>query len=137
MTAVTAPASTETTVQRPSWKSGLLTAVIAAVVTTVVAVIAIAADVPMEIQDEEIPVVGYAQMVLLWSVVGIVLARQLAKRVGHPRHTFVVATVALTVLSFVPSVLADATVATRAVLVLTHVIAAAVVIPRLAADLSD
>ncbi len=139
MTAITVPAktSTDTGVQRPSWRSGLLTALIAAVVTTGVALVALAVDVPMEIQGEEIPVAGYGQMVLLWSVVGLVLARQLAKRASSPRSTFVTTTVVLTVLSFVPSVLADATVATRAVLVLTHVVAAAVVIPRLATDLSN
>jgi uncharacterized membrane protein len=142
MTAITAPTTVESTestertdTRRPSWRSGLLTALAAAVVTTVVALAGVAAGVPMEIGGEEIPVLGYGQMVVLWSIVGLVIARQMANRAGHPRSTFVRTTVALTLLSCVPSVMTDATVATQAVLVLTHLVAAAVVIPRLASDL--
>jgi len=43
----------------------------------------------------------------------------------------------LTALSFVPDVTADATTATKLTLMLTHVVAAAIVIPSLAASLSD
>src|SRR2546425_596213 len=45
--------------------------------------------------------------------------------------------VALTTLSFVPDVLADAHVSTRLTLALTHVVAAAIVIPALASRLGD
>jgi hypothetical protein len=41
------------------------------------------------------------------------------------------------VLSFVPDVLADAGAATKLGLMLTHVVAAAIVIPRLARPLAD
>jgi hypothetical protein len=45
-------------------------------------------------------------------------------------------TVALTVLSFVPDVIAPAAPATKALLMLTHVVAAAIVIPAIARRLS-
>ena len=60
------------------------------------------------------------------------IARVLWTRARHPRHSFVVATVALTAVSLVPDVLADATTASRLVLGLTHLVAAAIVIPTLA-----
>ena len=55
----------------------------------------------------------------------------------HPRRTFVRTTVALTLLSLLPDVLADAGASTRPTLALTHIVAAAIVIPRLARRLSD
>ena len=54
-----------------------------------------------------------------------------------PAATFVVTTVALTALSVVPDLTANATNATRFVLALTHLVAAAIVIPALASKLSD
>ena len=48
---------------------------------------------------------------------------------------FVVTTIVLTAMSIVPDVLADAQTATRLVLALTHVVAAAIVIPALASRL--
>ncbi len=71
------------------------------------------------------------------TLVGVVLAIVLARRATRPRRTFVVTTVVLTAVSLVPDVVADATTATRFVLALTHVVAAAIVIPALASRLSD
>jgi hypothetical protein len=132
MTAITVPQTDTTAVTRvPTWRSGLATGAVAAAVTTVVAVALRAAGVPLEIAGEEIPVLAFAQMVLLCSVVGIVIAR-------HTRRTtFVATTVVLTVLSFVPDVTADTGTASKLGLILTHVVAAAIVIPRLARPLSD
>ncbi len=141
MTAITASTnSTDTTrtrVQAPSWPSGLATGVIAAVVTTLAAVAAHAAGVSFEIDGEAIPVAGYAQMVLLGTVIGIVLARQLARRATSPRSTFVRTTVLLTALSCIPDAVVTADTATKLALAGTHVLAAAIVIPRLARDLTD
>ena len=133
MTAITVPDTTAvaTSTRVPTWKSGLGTAAVAAAVTTVVAVALRAAGVPLDIQGEEIPVLGFAQMVLLFSVVGVVLARHMKQR------TFVTTTVVLTVLSFVPDLTADTGTATKLGLMLTHVVAAAIVIPRLARPLAD
>jgi hypothetical protein len=133
MTAITVPDTTTVadTTRVPSWRSGLGTAAIGAAVTTVVAVALRAAGVPLEIAGEEIPVLGFAQMVLLFGAVGVVLARHLK------RSTFVVTTVVLTALSFVPDVTADTGTASKLGLMLTHVVAAAIIIPRLARPLAD
>ena len=86
MTVITVPEPTVATVRTPSWKSGLVTGVIAAVVTSVVAVAARALGIPLDIEGEAIPILGFAQMVLLDTVIGIVLARRLA------RSTFIMTT---------------------------------------------
>lgn len=62
-------------------------------------------------------------------MVGLLLALVLTRVARHPRAAFVCTTVVLTALSMVPDVLADATSATKALLMLTHVVAAAIVIP--------
>ena len=68
-------------------------------------------------------------MVLLGTLIGIVMARRLRT------STFVRATVVLTAASCIPS-LALGTGISKLVLVLTHVVAAAIVIPRLASRMS-
>ena len=71
-----------------------------------------------------------------FSLVGLVLAVVLYRVARRPRGTFIRITVALTVLSLVPDVLADATPATQALLMLTHLVAAAIVIPAVARRLT-
>jgi hypothetical protein len=61
----------------------------------------------------------------------------MARRADRPRHTFVSTTLALTALSFVPDLFADAQASTKLTLVLTHVVAASIVIPALSARLAD
>jgi hypothetical protein len=68
----------------------------------------------------------------VFSVVGLVLAAVLSRTVRHPRRAFVRTTVVLTVLSLVPDVIVDAAPGTRALLMLTHLVAAAIVIPAIA-----
>ena len=70
------------------------------------------------------------------ALVGVLLALGLARWARRPRTTFVRTTVVLTVLSLVPDVVADASVTTKALLMLTHVVAAAIVIPAVARRLS-
>jgi hypothetical protein len=65
------------------------------------------------------------------------LAAVFARRATRPQRTFLVTTIALTLLSFVPDVLADAHASTRLTLALTHIVAAAMVIPALASRLSE
>ena len=86
---------------------------------------------------EAIPIMGFAQMTLFFTAVGVVLARAFARRADRPRHTFTVTTVVLTVLSFVPDVVPSTDVATKATLVITHLAAAAIVIPVLSARLAE
>ncbi len=117
------------------WTAGLAAGLVAAAATTATAVAAHAAGVPLTIQGEAIPTPGYAQLTLVGAVLGILLAR-LARRFAHPRSMFVRITVALTALSVVPDILVDATVASRLVLAVTHVVAAAIIVPALARRLA-
>lgn len=134
MTITTIDTTTDTTAAtRPLWRSGARAGVLAAAAVTAVAVAADAAGVPLEIDGEVIPVFGYAQLTLFFTAIGVGIARALRAR----RSTFVAVTVALTVLSLVPDLTIDATTATKLTLMLTHVVAAAIVIPRLAARLTD
>lgn len=131
-----------TTVSEPTmrrspgvWRSGLTATAAAAVANVLVAAGGRELDIPMAIQGEQIPVDGFAIMTALWAVVGIVMAKAMARWARSPRQLFVRATVALTLLSFVPSITADTDTATSVVLVLTHIVAACIVIPAVAARL--
>jgi hypothetical protein len=120
MTATTAPSPTSA---RVSWVRGLATVAAAAVAITVALQ---AAGVGLEIDGESIPALGFAQMVLLSGLVGIALARHLG------RTAFLRTAVALTALSCVPSIALADTAGDKLGLVLTHVVAAAIIVPRLA-----
>src|SRR4051794_37211125 len=114
------------TAGRVSWKRGLATGVAGAVASTAVAAAFQAAGHSLAVTDGAIPVLAFAQMVLLSTVVGIVIARHTS------RTTFYRAAVALTVLSCVPDLALGDGVLSKAGLVLTHVVAAAIIVPRLA-----
>ncbi|MDQ3153895.1 MAG: DUF6069 family protein [Actinomycetota bacterium] len=125
------------------WLVGVLAAVAGAIVTELFALGARVIGVPMEAGSlgadtaAPIPLGGFAMGTLMWSVVGIVLAVVLARWAKRPARTFVVATVVLTVLSLAGPVMAvDTATATKVVLALSHLVAAAVVIPPLALRLS-
>jgi hypothetical protein len=116
-----------------------MAAIAAAVATTAVAVIAKAVGVPLMAAPQTadaaqaIPMTGFAMGTLLSTAIGTVLAVVLARRAGHPVRIFVAVTAVLTVVSFAgPITTGYATTATRLVLELTHVVAAAIVIPALA-----
>ena len=118
-------------------RPGLKAAVVAAVATTGFAVATHAAGISYKVRGEAIPALGFGQMTFLFSLVGIALAAAFARRARHPQSTFIRTTVALTVLSFVPDITAQAASATKLALMATHVIAAVIVIPRLAGRLAD
>ena len=138
--ATTTTTNTETTARttpaRAMWAAGTLSGAVAAVATTVIAAVARASDVPLAIDGEQIPLLGFGQLTLVGAVIGTVLAVSFAKWARHPQRTFVVTTVVLTVLSLVPDVVADATTGSKLVLMLTHVVAAVIVVPTLAKRLS-
>jgi Family of unknown function (DUF6069) len=119
------------------WKTGAVAGASAAVATTAAAALAQAADVSLKVAGEAIPLAGFAQLTLVASIIGTVLAVVLSRRATRPQRTFVVTTLGLTALSIIPDVFAEAPTSTRVVLALTHVIAAAIVIPALASRLSD
>jgi len=127
-------ASIDSAAARPRlWRAGAAAGAVAAVATTAVVVAARAADIPVAVAGEEIPLAGFAQMTVIATLIGVLLGRVLSRRARRPRHTFTVTTVALTALSLVPDVLVDATAGSKVTLMLTHLVAAAIVIPVLAA----
>ncbi len=71
-------------------------------------------------------------LTLLFSLVGLALAAALRARAAHPRRAFLRTTVVLTALSLVPDALADSAGATIALLMATHLVAAAIVVPAVA-----
>jgi uncharacterized membrane protein YoaK (UPF0700 family) len=110
----------------------------AAAATTAVAAVAQAGGVSLETAPgEAIPVVGFAQLTLFFTAVGVLIARRISRRADRPRRAFVRTTVALTALSFVPDLALDTDVATKVTLVLTHVVAATIVIPALSRQLRE
>jgi hypothetical protein len=135
-TTTTSPAE-QAAKNQPVWKQGLVAGLAAAAATTAVVAVAQAIDVPVEVAGEAIPLLGFAQMTLLCTLIGIGLARVIGRRAAHPRSLFTNVTVVLTALSFLPDVTADATTATKVTLMLTHVVAAAIVIPVLAGRLAE
>jgi hypothetical protein len=66
------------------------------------------------------------------SDLGLLIALVLRRFARRPRTAWIRITVALTVVSLVPDVLADAAIATKVLLMVTHVVAAVVVIPAVA-----
>lgn len=140
MTATTVPTTSTSprTAAVPSlWRAGLAAGAVAAVATTVIAEAARLVDIPVDIDGESIPILGFAQMTLVGAVLGILLAAALRRRSAQPRRRFLAATVALTALSCVPDVTAPTGVATKLTLIATHLVAAAVIVPRIAQRLPE
>ena len=136
---MTLPATTVRTAPstKPLWKTGVVAGLVASAATFTVAASASGLDVPIEVGGKAIPFLGFAQLTFIGALIGTVLAVVFSRRASRPRRTFLVTTIALTMLSIVPDVLADAHTATRFTLALTHVVAAAIVIPALASRLTD
>ncbi|MFD0689835.1 DUF6069 family protein [Actinomadura fibrosa] len=128
-TATTAPA-------KPLIIAGLAASAAASAATAAVAAAGQAAGISVAVGGATIPASGFATLTAIFSVVGLALALALSRLARRPRTAFVRTTVALTALSLVPDVLADAAPATKALLMLTHLVAAAIVIPAVARRLS-
>jgi hypothetical protein len=130
-------------VTTPVWRVGVLAGLAASVAVTAVAVTAKAIDIPMMAAPksadvgQDIPLYGYAMGTLMSTAIGTLLAVVLAWKAKRPVPVFVVITTVLTLISFAgPITTGHATTATRVVLALTHVVAAAIVIPALARSLA-
>lgn len=116
--------------------AGLAAAVVAGVATTAIAATGEAAGIGLDVSGAPIPVPGFAVLTVFFSVVGLALALVLARVARRPRPAFVRTTLVLTALSLVPDVLADAATVTKALLMVTHLVAAAIVIPVVARRLA-
>ena len=108
----------------------------AAAAPTAVAAAGNAAGVSLDIDGQPIPLLGFAQLTALFALLGVALAIALARKAQHARTTFVRTTVALTALSLIPDLLINAEASTTALLMTTHLVAAAIVIPAIARRLS-
>lgn len=126
---------------KPVWLVAVASTVVAAVATVLVAAVARAADVPLEVAGsssdapEVIPTAGFGTAVLMAGAIGVVLAVALDRWAKRPARTFVAVAGALAVASLVAPTSAfaqNATTATRVVLELTHLVAAAIIIPAIA-----
>jgi hypothetical protein len=111
---------------------GVVGAAVASAATMTVAAAGHAAGISLDMGGLPIPVTGFGVLTAAFSLVGLVLAVALSYRARNPRRWFVRTTVVLTALSLVPDVIADAGLATKALLMLTHLVAAAIVIPAVA-----
>jgi Family of unknown function (DUF6069) len=129
---------------RPLWLVGLAATVAGAAVTALVAAVARAADVPLEVASssdaapEAIPVSGVAVLVVICGIAGVVMALGTNRWATRPARAFLVATTVLTAVSLVAPLIAEnATTATRVVLELAHLVAAAIIIPPIAYRLAQ
>ncbi len=136
-TTTTSTAPIPTTERRSLWKQGVAAAVVASVATTVLAALASAAGVSFATTPGEgIPIAGFAQLTLVFSLVGVGLAAVMARRARRPRATFVRTAIALTALSIVPDLTFGFDAASAATLITLHTVAALIVIPTLARRLA-
>jgi hypothetical protein len=139
-TTITAPAARQTTKEysgRRLWKTGVVAGLAASIATVAFAAAVDAAGVSLEVGGEAIPLIGFAQITFVAALIGTVLAVSFARWARHAHRTFLRTTIALTVISFVPDVFADAHTGTKLALALSHVVAAGIVIPALASRLTD
>jgi hypothetical protein len=136
--------STASTTQAPAtqrravWKHGLVAAMVASFATTVLAAVASAAGVSFSdgTGGASIPIAGFAQLTLVFSLIGVGIAAVMARKASRPRSTFVRTAVALTALSFVPDLTFGFDAASAATLITLHSVAAAIVVPTLARRLA-
>jgi Family of unknown function (DUF6069) len=132
----TLTARTATTTARPALAvPGIAAALAAAAATTAVAATARAAGVALAAEGEQIPLLGFAQITFVFSVVGVILAAVLRRKAARPRRTFVRTTMGLTAVSLAAPFALPMDGVSIAVLVLTHLVAAAIVIPAVASRL--
>ena len=132
--AITTPTTTTTSVPTAGslLRGGAAATVLAAVATTAVATIGQAVGISLDLAGAPIPASGFATLTVMFSVLGLLIGVGLRRFARHPRTAWIRTTVALTVLSLVPDVLVDAAITTKVLLMVTHLVAAAIVIPAVA-----
>ncbi|HST46606.1 DUF6069 family protein [Jatrophihabitans sp.] len=138
MTTITTSAPITPAIERqPVWKHGVAAAVVASVATTTLAALASAAGVSFaDKTGASIPIAGFAQLTLVFSLLGVGIAAVLARRARRPRTTFVRTALVLTALSYVPDLTFGFDAGSAATLIALHTVAAAIVVPALAGRLA-
>jgi hypothetical protein len=129
--------TTESTTRRSVWLHGVVAALVAAAVTTGAAAVASALGVSFEVKGEAIPLLGFAELTLIFSVIGLGIAAIIARKAAHPRQTWIRTSVALVLLSFVPDATFGFDLPSALTLMGLHALAAAIVIPLVASRLND
>jgi amino acid transporter len=130
--------ATSTAGRRPVWKHGCAAAVAASITTTLLAAVASAAGVSFsDGSGASIPLVAFAQLTLVFSLVGTGVAAVMARRARRPRSTFARTAVTLTALSFVPDLVLGFDAASAVTLIALHTVAAAIVVPTLVSRLAS
>jgi hypothetical protein len=117
-------------------RTGVAATAVASAATMTVAAAGHAAGISLQVAGAPIPVTGFGTLTAVFSLVGVVLAIVLRRTARNPQRTFIRTTAVLTGLSLVPDVIVDAAPATKALLMLTHLVAAAIVIPAVARRLA-
>ncbi|MEV7989448.1 DUF6069 family protein [Micromonospora sp. NPDC085948] len=133
-TATTTPAITSTV--GALIRTGVAATLAASAATMAVAAVGRAAGISLDVADSPIPVTGFGVLTAVFSLVGVILAAVLSRFARLPRFAFVRTTVVLTLLSLVPDVIVDAGSATKALLMVAHLVAAVIVIPAVARRLA-
>ena len=136
-TRVTPDAPTPAADRQPVWKHGVAAAVVAATATTATAAVASATGVSFaDSTGASLPNAAYAELTLVFSLVGVGIAAVMARRARRPRLTFVRTAVALTTLSFAPDLTFGFDTGSAVTLITLHTVAAAIVVPTLAGRLA-
>jgi amino acid transporter len=137
-TRITSTAPVSAAARQPLWKHGVAAAVVAAVATTVLATLASGVGVSFaDRAGASIPIAGFAQLTLVFSLIGVGMAAVMARKARRPRTTFVRTAIALTALSFVPDLTFGFDAASAATLITLHTVAAVIVVPTLAGRLAS
>lgn len=123
----------------PVWPRGLVAAAIAAVATTLMAVIAKAAGVDFSSSLGDVPITAFPMLTVYCSLIGIITAEVMIRVAKLPRSTFQITMIVFTGLSLVPDVLPffEFDLAFVGVLCLTHIVAAAIVVPMIAVRMEE
>lgn len=133
---------TSTTSTRPGprqsvGKPGVAAAVVASIATTTSAAIASAAGVSFaDRTGTGIPIAAFAELTLIFSLIGVGLAAVMARKARRPRTTFTRTAIILTALSFIPDLAFGFDATSAATLIALHSVAAVIVIPTLARRLA-
>ena len=136
-TRVTPSAPGQAAARQSVWKHGVAAAVLASLATTVLAALASAAGVSFaDSTGASIPIVAFAQLTLVFSLVGVGIAAVMARKARRPRATFVRTAVALPALSLVPDLTFGFDAGSAATLITLHTVAAAIVVPTLTGRLA-
>jgi amino acid transporter len=134
---VTHSVSTPATERQPVWKHGIAAALVASLATTVLAAVASSAGVSFaDRTGASIPIAAFAQLTLIFSLVGVGIAAVMARKARRPRRAFARTALALTTLSFVPDLTFGFDTGSAATLISLHTVAAAIVVPTLVGRLA-